>query len=173
MDRQQIMQKALNFAKENIINKRWGPVACIIVKDWEIVYSSANELSENWFDPTAHAEISTIREFCKQNKIRECSWYELYVTSEPCPMCLWAIYWASFDKVYYCNTIDDANNERWIDKKIYQDMILPNIDRNIKCIKIDNPDWKKLFEYRNDHLNSRPDLVKYVDTIRNSFEKRK
>jgi guanine deaminase len=32
----------------------------------------------------------------------------LYSTGEPCPMCFSAIHWAHIDKVYYCNTKEEA-----------------------------------------------------------------
>ena len=38
-------------------------------------------------------------------KLEGCS---LYVTGEPCPMCFSAIHWAHIEKVYYCNTKEDA-----------------------------------------------------------------
>ena len=152
------MSQALALAEENMRSWAGWPVACIIAKNKEVIFSSLNKMSADAFDPTAHAEITTIREFCKQQKIRECSWYELYITAEPCPMCLWAIYWACFDTVYFCTSIDDAEWCKWIDKKIYHELQLPKDQRTIPCLQVFDERWKNLLKQWNLSAQQRPDL---------------
>ena len=59
-------------------------------------------------DPTAHAEIVTIRKACNKLNSFNLIGTEMYTSCEPCPMCLSAIYWSHIDKIYYGNTRIDA-----------------------------------------------------------------
>jgi tRNA(Arg) A34 adenosine deaminase TadA len=61
-------------------------------------------------DPTAHAEVTAIRDACKNLNSFQIDGCEIFTSYEPCPMCLGAIYWARPDKVYYGNNqVDTAN----------------------------------------------------------------
>ena len=76
------------------------PIGAVIVKNGKIIAKSHNR-KEAKKDPTSHAEIECIKKACK--KIGD--WYlkdcELYVTLEPCMMCVGAIVNARISKVYY------------------------------------------------------------------------
>jgi len=60
-------------------------------------------------DPSAHAEVRTIRLACKKLKGFSLKGYTLYTTCEPCPMCMADALWAGLDRVVYGATIADAN----------------------------------------------------------------
>lgn len=76
------------------------PVGAVIVKDGKVIARAYNK-KENNNDPMGHAEILCIRKACKKLK----DWYlkgcELYVTLEPCVMCVGAIMNARIEKVYF------------------------------------------------------------------------
>jgi tRNA(Arg) A34 adenosine deaminase TadA len=59
-------------------------------------------------DPSAHAEVHTIRLACKQLNLYSLRGYTLYTTCEPCPMCMACALWARLDRVVYGATIADA-----------------------------------------------------------------
>jgi tRNA(Arg) A34 adenosine deaminase TadA len=59
-------------------------------------------------DPSAHAEIRTIRLACRKLKAKSLRGYTLYTTCEPCPMCMACSLWAGLDRVVYGATIADA-----------------------------------------------------------------
>ena len=66
------------------------PVGAVIVKDGRIVARGANRPVRS-SDPTAHAEIVAIRQAARKAanyRLPDC---DLYVTVEPCAMCLGAI----------------------------------------------------------------------------------
>ena len=69
------------------------PIGAVIEIDGQIVASRHNE-RETTSDPTAHAEILTIRDAAKLLKNWRLEKATLIVTLEPCPMCAGAI-WAS------------------------------------------------------------------------------
>ncbi len=61
-------------------------------------------------DPSAHAELRTIRLACAQLKAPSLKGHTLYTTCEPCPMCMACCLWAGLDRVVYGATIDDASH---------------------------------------------------------------
>ncbi|MEP6613869.1 MAG: nucleoside deaminase [Mucilaginibacter sp.] len=94
---EKFMRMAIALSESNIDQHLGGPFGAVIVKDGEVVASSANKVvPEN--DPTAHAEISAIRLACKALGTYDLSGCDIYTSCEPCPMCLGAIYWAHIDK---------------------------------------------------------------------------
>jgi tRNA(Arg) A34 adenosine deaminase TadA len=59
-------------------------------------------------DPSAHAEVRTIRLACNKLDAYSLRGYTLYTTCEPCPMCMACALWARLDRVVYGATIADA-----------------------------------------------------------------
>jgi tRNA(Arg) A34 adenosine deaminase TadA len=59
-------------------------------------------------DPSAHAEVRTIRLACRTLNSPSLRGYTLYTTCEPCPMCMACALWARMDRVVYGATISDA-----------------------------------------------------------------
>jgi|SRR5580704_2484168 tRNA(Arg) A34 adenosine deaminase TadA len=81
----------------------------------EIVHSQAGESlmrASNavgpQHDPSAHAEVRTIRLACKKINAYLLRGYTLYTTCEPCPMCMGCALWAGVDRVVFGATIADA-----------------------------------------------------------------
>lgn len=66
------------------------PIGAVIVRDGEIIATGHNE-REALGDSTAHAEIQAIRDACEKLGGWHLDSCELYVTLEPCPMCMGAI----------------------------------------------------------------------------------
>ena len=76
------------------------PVGAVIVKD-NIIISKAHNKKTKTGLPTSHAEIIAIEKACKKMKdwrLNECI---MYVTLEPCKMCMGAISESRLEKVYY------------------------------------------------------------------------
>ena len=108
------MNKYMKIAKEMSIkglkNNEGGPFGAIITdKEGNIIAEGNNRVLCD-LDPTAHAEICTIREACKKLKTYDLNNYILYTSCEPCPMCLSAIIWSNIKEVYYGCTKEDAGN---------------------------------------------------------------
>jgi len=59
-------------------------------------------------DPTAHAEINTIRKAARKLRTHILRGCIVYSTCEPCPMCFSAIHWADADMIVYGASIEDA-----------------------------------------------------------------
>jgi len=129
-DPEYFMQQAIQQSRLGMEAGSGGPFGCVVVKGGEIIASGFNEvLSSN--DPTAHAEIVTIRKACKHLQSFQLTGCELYTSCEPCPMCLGAIYWARPDRVYYANTKAEAAAIGFDDHFIYDEIALPAEHRKL------------------------------------------
>ncbi len=76
------------------------PIGAIIVCDGNIIARAHNQ-KESLADPTAHAEILVIRAAAKKLgrwRLNDC---QLYVTAEPCVMCMGAIIQARIPVLVY------------------------------------------------------------------------
>ena len=127
MGNKEFMREAIRLSIENVKNGG-GPFGAVIVKDGRIIATGTNRVTAN-NDPTAHAEVSAIREACLKLDTFDLSGCEIYTSCEPCPMCLWAIYWAHLDKIYYGNNKADAAAIGFDDSFIYDELALPRENR--------------------------------------------
>ena len=114
----------------NSANNAGGPFGCVIVKNNKIIAEGSNKVTLT-NDPTAHAEIVSIREACKKLKTFNLTGCDLYSSCEPCPMCLAAIYWSHIDNIFYANTRDDAKKINFDDSLIYSEFSKKIEDRKI------------------------------------------
>ena len=124
------MQEAVNAAVQGMNNNEGGPFGCVVVKDGKIIGRGNNKVTST-NDPTAHAEVTAIREACKHLNSYQLDGCDIFTSCEPCPMCLGAIYWARPDKVYYGSNQIDAAQIGFDDEFIYKEIPLPYSDRSI------------------------------------------
>ena len=139
----EFMEIAKECAEHGVSHNEGGPFGAVIVdKSGNIIAKGNNMVLAN-NDPTAHAEVTVIREACKKLGTYDLSGCTLYTSCEPCPMCLSAIIWANIKEVYYACTREDAGKIVFRDDIIYdylegknKDLInLKQIDRE-KCIDL-------------------------------------
>ena len=129
------MQEDIVEAKVGINANHGGPFGAVVVKDNQIIGRGHNCVpSTN--DPTAHAEISAIRDACKQLGTFNLQGCTIYTSCEPCPMCLSAIYWARIDKIYYGADRDDVAQIGFDDRFFYEEINKPIGERNIPAQQI-------------------------------------
>ena len=76
------------------------PIGCVIVKDNKVI-SRGHNLREKKNDVTSHAEIEAIRKASKKLNDWQLIDCDLYVTIEPCMMCMGAIIQSHIRNVYY------------------------------------------------------------------------
>ena len=124
------MREAVRLSVQKMRGNHGGPFGAIVVKGNRIVGRGWNKVTSS-NDPTAHAEVSAIRDACKRLKTFDLDGCELYTSCEPCPMCLSAIYWARLKAVYYGNTRKDAARIAFDDDFIYREVALPISQRKI------------------------------------------
>ena len=130
MTKEEFMQKAIDLASENVKSGNGGPFGAIIVKNGEIIATGVNNVT-TYNDPTAHAEVTAIRNACKKLNTFQLDDCEIYSSCEPCPMCLGAIYWARPKALYFAADKDDAAEVGFDDSFIYKEI---NLDYNSRSI---------------------------------------
>jgi tRNA(adenine34) deaminase len=77
------------------------PVGALVVSKHGELLSEEHNRKESDFDPTAHAEILALRSAAARSKGWRLSGATLYVTLEPCPMCLYAMISARVERVVF------------------------------------------------------------------------
>jgi guanine deaminase len=106
MNADDFMRLAIQTAQAGIAAGQ-TPFGAVVIRDGGVVAVAHNTVWRDT-DPTAHAEVNTIRQAAAALKQIDLSGCSMYSTCEPCPMCLSAIHWAKLDAVYYGATIADA-----------------------------------------------------------------
>ena len=149
------MREAIALSIENVKNGG-GPFGAVIVKDGKIIARGVNRVTAS-NDPTAHAEVSAIREAAGKLGRFNLSGCEIYTSCEPCPMCLGAIYWARLDKMYYANTKTDAKDIGFDDSFIYDELELKPADRKLLSETLLRNEAIKAFEM----WNIKADKIEY------------
>lgn len=129
------MREAIRLSEQGMDEGHGGPFGAVVVKNGEIIGRGFNRvISSN--DPTAHAEVTAIRDACKHLghfQLEDCI---IYTSCEPCPMCLGAIYWARPTKIYYANNRKDAADIGFDDEFIYTEIEMPLENRKLPMIEI-------------------------------------
>jgi len=76
------------------------PIAALIVHDGQVL-AKAHNYRELWQDPTAHAEVIVVRAAATALGTWRLTGTTLYVTVEPCSMCIGAIILARLPRVVF------------------------------------------------------------------------
>ena len=150
------MREAVKLAEDGMRSGRGGPFGCVIVRDGTVIGRGHNRVTST-NDPTAHAEVVAIRDACANRETFQLTDCVLYTSCEPCPMCLSAIYWARFKKVYYGNTRKDAARIEFDDDFLYREVALPISKRKIPMRQLLRPEALAAFK----EWASKTDKVRY------------
>ena len=150
------MREAIRLSLQKMRENHGGPFGAVIVRKGKIVGRGWNRVT-SLNDPTAHAEITAIRETCTKLKTFQLEDCELYTSCEPCPMCLAAIYWAGLRNVYYANTRKDAAAIEFEDDSLYREVALPVSRRKIPMKQLLRREALKAFM----EWKKKPDKIAY------------
>ena len=96
-NKNEIIEKYMRIAiEEAIVAKEKGenPFGAVLLNPNYEFCHKAHSRSIELSDPTAHAEVLVIREFCQKQKLVYLSDYILICSGEPCVMCSVEIKWA-------------------------------------------------------------------------------
>lgn len=102
------------------------PIAAMIVRE-DRVLAQAHNFRELWQDPTAHAEIIVIRTAATALGTWRLTETTLYVTLEPCAMCIGAIILARIPRVVFgawdpkagaCGSVFDLSTEPKLNHRV-------------------------------------------------------
>jgi len=112
------LARALELALKGSELGDGGPFGAVIVRDGAIIGEGWNRVVVSR-DPTAHAEIMAIRAACAAVDRFHLPNSTLYTSSEPCPMCLSAAYWARIGRIVFANSRAEAAAIGFCDDELY------------------------------------------------------
>ena len=119
------MRAALDLARQAAAAGE-VPIAALVVVETAVV-SQAYNRREQWQDPTAHAELIAIREAAGRLGTWRLTGATLYVTLEPCVMCIGAIILSRISRVVYgtrdpkagaCGSVFDIPSESKLNHRV-------------------------------------------------------
>jgi guanine deaminase len=124
------LQRAIDLALAGSDSGAGGPFGAVVVCDGEIVAEGWNRVVVD-NDPTAHAEIVALRAAGNQLKRFHLAGCTLYASSEPCPMCLSAAYWARIERIVFASLRSEAAALGFCDDALYEELRLPAAERRL------------------------------------------
>jgi guanine deaminase len=131
----EFMLQAIQLATDNVTSGRGGPFGAVVVKDGRVIATGANQVTAS-NDPTAHAEVTAIRNACTalgHFRLDDC---DVYTSCEPCPMCLAALYWSRCRAIYFGNCAADAAKVGFDDSFLYEEVKKPLSERTIPIVRM-------------------------------------
>lgn len=129
------MEQAIALATENVTSGRGGPFGAVIVKDGAVIATGVNRVTAS-NDPTAHAEVTAIRNACAALDSFQLEGCDIYSSCEPCPMCLAAIYWSRCRAIFFGNTAADAAAIGFDDAFLYTELCKPHAERSLRTERL-------------------------------------
>ena len=114
------LREAIRLARESV-RTGGGPFGAVVVRDGEIVATGVNRVTVE-DDPTAHAEIVAVRAACRALASFQLEGCDVYSSTEPCPMCMGAQYWARPSRVIYASDREAAAAAGFDDQFIYDEL---------------------------------------------------
>lgn len=141
---EQWIREAVELGR-NGMHQSGGPFGAVVLANGRIVGRGSNQVTV-LLDPTAHAEVTAIRDACRTLQRFDLRGCDLYTSCEPCPMCLAAIYWARIDRIFYGCTRTDAADAGFDDEFIYQQIPLETSERAVPTAQVGREIAVQLFD---------------------------
>jgi guanine deaminase len=126
-----LLRKAIALAVESA-GTDGGPFGAVVARGGEVIATGTNRVTSSG-DPTAHAEIVAIRRAAEALGTHDLSGCVLYASTEPCPMCLAATWWARIGEIVFAADRDAAARAGFDDAAIYKEVASEREVRSIPC----------------------------------------
>jgi guanine deaminase len=126
---------SIELATANVLNSG-GPFGAVIVTADGQAFHGVNRVTAS-NDPTAHAEVTAIRNACSELGTFDLSGATLYTSCEPCPMCLASALWARIDRVFFAADRHDAASVGFDDAVFYEYFENDNRDELMPVSKLE------------------------------------
>ncbi|GAA3371944.1 nucleoside deaminase [Streptomyces sannanensis] len=124
------LEQAIAISRRALEDNGKTPFGALVVIDGKVVGTGTSSVVE-LHDPTAHAEIMALRAAGQALGRHLMEDAVMYSSSEPCPMCLAACYWARIPRLVYAATSRDVADHGFQDLRYYRQLALPNPEREL------------------------------------------
>ncbi|MFV1959570.1 MAG: nucleoside deaminase [Planctomycetota bacterium] len=139
------MAEAIALARQALTDDVGGPFGAVVVLEGRIVGRGRNRVLAD-HDPTAHAEVLALRDACRNLGRVHLPGAVVHASSEPCPMCLAALYWARVARVVYAADRTAAPAAGFDDAFLYRELALPAAKRTLPVEPAAHPEARDVLE---------------------------
>lgn len=125
------LRRAIEISRHALEDEGKTPFGALVVVDGKVVGEGTSSVIE-LCDPTAHAEVMAIRNASAATRQHLLEGGVMYSSSEPCPMCLVACYWARLRRVVFGATSYDVATNGFEDLQLYRELTYPAERRQLR-----------------------------------------
>jgi guanine deaminase len=118
---QRFLELAIEISRRALVDEGKTPFGAIVVIGGEVVAEGTSSVVE-LRDPTAHAEVMALRNAGSALGRHLFEDGVMYASSEPCPMCLCACYWARLPRLVFGATSYDVATFGFEDLQLYREL---------------------------------------------------
>jgi tRNA(Arg) A34 adenosine deaminase TadA len=125
------LAQAIELSQHALRDEGKTPFGAILVIDGEVIAEGTSSVIE-LADPTAHAEVMALRNAGQSLGRHLFPDGVMYASSEPCPMCLVACYWARIPRLMFGANSHDVGMAGFEDLQLYRELAGPTNARSLK-----------------------------------------
>jgi guanine deaminase len=125
------LDHAIDVSRRALEEEGKTPFGAAVVIAGQIVGEGTSSVVERR-DPTAHAEVMALRHAGQTVGRHLMPDAVMYASSEPCPMCLVACYWARIPRVVFGATSHDVALHGFEDLQLYRELTRDAQDRTLR-----------------------------------------
>jgi guanine deaminase len=122
---------AIDISRHALEDEGKTPFGAVVVIAGEVVATGTSSVVE-LHDPTAHAEVMALRNAGIKLQRHLLPDATMYASSEPCPMCLIACYWARLPRLVYGASSRDVATYGFEDLQFYRELTYPAEGRSLR-----------------------------------------
>lgn len=126
----EFLRHAIELSRRSLEEDGRTPFGAIVVIGGEVVGEGVSRVVE-LRDPTAHAEVMALRDAGDRLGTHLFEGSVMYASSEPCPMCLAACYWARVPRLVFGATSKDVAVNGFEDLQMYRELAVPAPQRTL------------------------------------------
>lgn len=155
---QAFLSRAIELSRHALEDEGKTPFGAIIVIGEDVVAEGTSSVIE-LRDPTAHAEVTALRN--AGNKLGRHLMPDgvMYASSEPCPMCLVACYWARIPRLVFGATSHDVATYGFEDLQLYRELTHPAERRSLREELADGPNRERAVDVLRQWAEQLPEPV--------------
>lgn len=127
---QSLLSRAVELSRHALEDEGKTPFGAVITIEGEVIAEGTSSVVE-LRDPTAHAEVMALRHAGQKLGRHLMPDAVMYASSEPCPMCLVACYWARIPRLVFAATSHDVATYGFEDLQLYRELARPLAERSL------------------------------------------
>lgn len=127
----QFLRYSIEISRYALDDEGKTPFGALVVIDDKVVGEGISRVVE-LHDPTAHAEIMALRQAGSRLGRHLFEDATMYSSSEPCPMCLVAVYWARIPRIVFAAKSRDVARFGFEDLQFYRELTYSADNRVIR-----------------------------------------